>query len=146
MASRAQRGPLVQALTRANPWWTNKNWSVADPQLTSAARAPFQRTPNILADIAAPNVYSLRGPRRAGKSTVLKQTVARLCAEGVDPRRICYFAADALSSFTDLINLFQAARILFPDLADQPRYFLLDEVTAIPEWQRGVKWAACSDT
>ena len=23
---------------------------------------------------------------------------------------------------------------------DQPRYFFIDEVTSIPEWQRGVKW------
>lgn len=140
MPARAQRGTLVQALTRANPWWTNPQWQITDPQLTAAWRAPFAWTPRVLADIAAPNLYTLRGPRRVGKSTVLKQTVARLCAEGVDPRRVCYFAADALSTFQDLINLFQAARMLFPDLGDQPRYFLLDEVTAIPEWQRGVKW------
>lgn len=141
MPARAQRGPLVQALTRSNPWWVNPSWEAADPQLTDARRAPFDRTPRVLADIVPPNLYTLRGPRRVGKSTVLKQTVARLCAEGVDPRRICYFAADALATFQDLINLFQAARMLFPDLGDQPRYFLLDEVTAIPEWQRGVKWA-----
>ncbi|HEU5319021.1 MAG TPA: ATP-binding protein [Chloroflexota bacterium] len=108
--------------------------------MSAAARAPFDRAPTVLADITPPNLYTLRGPRRVGKSTLLKQTIARLCAEGVDPRRICYFAADALSSFNDLINLFQAARLLFPDLGDQPRYFLLDEVTAIPDWQRGVKW------
>jgi predicted AAA+ superfamily ATPase len=63
-----------------------------------------------------------------------------LCQGGVDPRRICYFAADALSTFTDLITLFQAARQLFPDLRETTRYFLIDEVTAIPEWQRGMKW------
>lgn len=140
LPARAQRGPLVQALTRANPWWTQPQWQAADPQLLAAQRAPFDWTPRVLADIAPPNLYTLRGPRRVGKSTALKQAIARLCAAGVDPRRICYFAADALSTFTDLINLFQAARMLFPDLGDQPRYFLLDEVTAIPEWQRGVKW------
>lgn len=75
-----------------------------------------------------------------GKTTLLKQTITRLCGAGVDPRRVCYFPADALSTFTDLINLFQAARMLFPDLADVPRYFLIDELTAIPEWQRGIKW------
>ncbi len=141
LVTRAQRSPLVQALTRANPWWRNNSWEAADPQLAAAARAPFQRTPRVLGDIAPPNLYTLRGPRRVGKSTVLKQTISRLCAEGIDPRRICYFAADALSTFNDLINLFQAARMLFPDLGDQPRYFLLDEVSAIPDWQRGVKWA-----
>ncbi|HEY8744692.1 MAG TPA: AAA family ATPase, partial [Chloroflexota bacterium] len=141
MPARAQRGPLVQELTRANPWWRVPQWQAADPQLRAARRAPFDWTPRVLVDIEPPNLYTLRGPRRVGKSTALKQAIARLYAEGVDPRRICYFAADALSTFTDLINLFQAARMLFPDLGDLPRYFLLDEVTAIPEWQRGVKWA-----
>jgi len=140
MAQRSQRGPLIQELTRANPWWTQSAWENADPQLVAAGRAPFQRFPSVLDTITPPNLYTLRGPRRVGKSTILKQTVARLCRERVDPRRICYFAADALSTFTDLINLFQAAHQLFPDLADKPRYFLIDEVTAIPEWQRGIKW------
>jgi len=140
VATRARRGPLVQELTRSNPWWTTDKWEASDPQLITAARAPFTRVPAVLDDIAAPNLYTLRGPRRVGKSTVLKQTVARLCHEQTDPRRICYFAADALSSFNDLINLFQAARLLFPDLADSPRYFFIDEVTSIPQWQRGMKW------
>lgn len=30
--------------------------------------------------------------------------------------------------------------MLFPDLGETPRYFLIDEVTAVPEWQQGVKW------
>ncbi|MGI8554333.1 MAG: AAA family ATPase [Dehalococcoidia bacterium] len=137
MANRAQRGPLLQELTRTNPWWTSAAWEAADPQLAAAARAPHDRRPALLDDITPPNLYTLRGPRRVGKSTVLKQTIARLCHAGVDPRRICYFAADALSSFTDLINLFQAARLLFPDLATLPRYFLLDEITSVPDWQRG---------
>lgn len=140
MPARAQQGPLVQELTRANPWWRDPRWETTDQHLLAAARAPYERQPAVLDDIAPPNLYTLRGPRRAGKSTLLKQTISRLCRTGIDPRRICYFAADALSSFTDLINLFQSARLLFPDLADQPRYFLIDEVTAIPEWQRGIKW------
>lgn len=140
MTIRAPRGPLVQELTRSNPWWRQENWQARDPQLRAAASAPYAWRPSALAQIAPPNLYTLRGPRRAGKSTLLKQTIDRLCASGVDPRRICYFAADALSTFTDLINLFQAAQLLFPDLAGAPRYFFIDEVTAIPDWQQGVKW------
>jgi len=108
--------------------------------LAAAVRAPYERHPTILDDITPPNLYTLRGPRRTGKSTVLKQIVVRLCRAGVDPRRICFFAADALSTFNDLITLFQTARQLMPDLADIPRYFLIDEVTAIPNWQQGIKW------
>lgn len=140
MAARAQRGPLIQELTRMNPWWRSPGWQTADPYLGTAARAPFEHRPRVLDDIIPPNLYTLRGPRRAGKSTLLKQTIAQLQEKGVDPRRVCYFPADMLSTFTDLINLFQAARLLFPDLGETPRYFLVDEVTSIPEWQRGLKW------
>ncbi len=132
MTGRVQRGPLAQELTRLNPWWTRPDWATTDPQLVAAARAPFERQPTILDDIDPPNLYTLRGPRRTGKSTVLKQAIVRLCQAGIDPRRICFFAADALSSFTDLITLFQTARQLMPDLAEMPRYFLIDEITAIP--------------
>ena len=140
LAIRAQRGPLLQELTRVNPWWTNAAWESADPQLMAAARAPFSHRATALDDLEPPHLYTLRGPRRAGKSTLLKQTVARLCQGGVDPRRIWYFAADALSTFNDLIKLFQAARLLFPDLGQAPRYVFIDEITSIPDWQRGVKW------
>ena len=141
MSPRAQRGPLLQELTRANPWWTNSQWEAADPQLAAAAHAPYELRARVLDDITPPNLYTLRGPRRVGKSTLLKQTVSRLITAGLDPRRVCWFAVDSLTSFQDLINLFQTARLLFPDLGDAPRYFLLDEVTSIPDWQRGVKWA-----
>jgi len=76
--ARAQRGLLVQALTRANPWWT---------------RAKGKR-------------MTRSSPRRPERRS----------------------------------STCRAARILFPDLGDTPRYFLLDEVTAIPEWQHGIKW------
>lgn len=139
-APRLQRSHLLQELTRSSPWWTVPGWPDADPHLSVAAKAPFRHIPAVLDDIGPPNLYTVRGPRRVGKSTLLKQTVVRLCREGIDPRRISYFAADALSSFTDLINLFQASRLLFPDLGTTPRYFLIDEVTSIPDWQRGLKW------
>ncbi len=140
MPPRAQRSTLLQDLTRTNPWWTNSQWEAQDQQLVAAARAPFELRPVVLDDITPPNLYTLRGPRRVGKSTVLKQTVARLITTGVDPRRICFFAVDSLTTFQDIINLFQTARLLFPDLGETPRYFLLDEVTSIPDWQRGIKW------
>lgn len=83
--------------------------------------------PAVLDDIAPPNLYTLRGPRRVGKSTVLKQTVSRLIASGVDPRPICFFAVGSLVSFQDIFNLFQTARLLLPDLGDAAQH-LIDEV------------------
>lgn len=131
---------MLQELSRINPWWSEHGWEMRDAQLQAAAAAPFRHRPQTLDDIAPPNLYTIRGPRRVGKSTLLKQTVVRLISRGTDPRRICYFSADSIDSPRDLINMFQAARQLFPDLGQSPRYFLVDEVTTIQDWQRGVKW------
>lgn len=140
MQGRLTRGMILQQLSRTNQWWTDQRWEHADIQLQTAARAAYQRRPEVLDDITPPNLYTLRGPRRVGKSTVLKQTISRLCGEGIDPHRICYFPADAIETSRDLINVFQAARQLFPDLGDTPRYFLIDEITTVRDWQRGIKW------
>src|SRR5437879_217746 len=112
MALRPSRASLLQEITRVNPWWIGSGWENADPQLRSAAQAPYERRSSVLDDIQAPNLYTLRGPRRVGKSTVLKQTIARLHHEETDPRRVCYFAADSIETYRDLINVFQTARQL----------------------------------
>ena len=143
---RPRRGSLLQELGPLNPWWSNPTWEAGDPFLQAAARSPYIRRPAVLDDVAPPNVYTLRGPRRAGKSTVLKQTISRLVNSGVDPRRLCYFAADSVETFRDLINVFQVVHQLFPDLGDIPRYFFIDKITAIAHWQRAVKWARDNTT
>src|SRR5438128_4989978 len=140
MVGRISRGALMQELPQANPWWRTPRWAKDDPHLSEVATAPFTWAPTVLDDVAPPNLYALRGPRRVGKSTVVKQAIARLLQQGVDPRRVFYFAADSLGTYRDVINLFQTAATLFPDTADQPRFFFIDEISAIPEWQRGVKW------
>jgi predicted AAA+ superfamily ATPase len=136
--ARTSRGLLTADLGRTNPWWGDPGWAARDPQLRAAAAAPFAYEPAVLADVAPPNLYTLRGPRRAGKSTVLKQTIARLCRE-VDPRRIVHVAADLLRHARDLTTILQAARALFPDVAE-PRYVFVDEVSTVQEWHLALKW------
>lgn len=97
MHGRMTRGQILQQLSHVNKWWAAHSWEDSDVQLQEAARAPYRRQPDILADIIPPNLYTLRGPRRVGKSTVLKQSIVRLCHEGIDPHRICYFSADSMN-------------------------------------------------
>ncbi len=140
MATRVRRGSLLEEISRLNPWWGNANWANEDPQLEAVRAAPYAFVPDVLTDVSPPNLYTLRGPRRVGKSTVLKQTIQRLIRTGTDARRICYIVGDSLEDYRDLINTVQAVRTLFPDLADAARYFFVDEVTAVRDWQRGIKW------
>jgi predicted AAA+ superfamily ATPase len=137
--SRTARGLLILDLAANNPWWSRPSWQDDDPQLSAARSAPFEWRPGMLADIAPPNVYTLRGPRRAGKSTVAKQIIARLCGE-IDPRRIVYAAGESFRSRIDLQNFVQSALSWFPDLGNTPRYFFIDEITAVRDWHVAVKW------
>lgn len=136
---RTARGLLSLDLAENNPWWSRSGWEHDDPQLSAARLAPFDWRPSVLDDISPPNLYTLRGPRRAGKSTVLKQRIARLCAE-IDPHRIVYAAADGFRGRADLQNFVQAALTWFPDLRGAPRYFFVDEITAVRDWHVAMKW------
>lgn len=138
MTARTPRGLLTAELGRTNPWWSDPVWPARDPQLIVAKSAPYTYAPAVLADIASPNLYTLRGPRRVGKSTVLKQTIARLCAD-IDPRRVIHVAADTLRNARDLTTSLQAARAMFPDV-DGARYVFVDEVTSVVDWHTGMKW------
>jgi hypothetical protein len=74
LPARAQRGPLVQALTRANPWWTQPQWQDADPQLLAARRAPFDWTP----PAAAPGIPRVRALRRLHSPGAAEPELSRL--------------------------------------------------------------------
>src|SRR5690349_1051444 len=94
--------------------------------------------PTLLDDVAPGNVYILLGPRRVGKSTLVKQRILRLIAdEKVDPRTICYFPLDRLTSRREIGTLFEAARIL---LKPGPPFFFFDEVSRIEQWAVEIKW------
>jgi uncharacterized protein len=139
--ARTPRGLLALDLAATNPWWRGGNWQAEDPQLAAAGAAPFDYRPTVLDDIVPPNLYTLRGPRRVGKTTVLKQCIARLAASPhVDPRQIVYIAADTCRSRIDLQNVIRTAHATFPTLGNRPRYLFVDEITAVADWHVAVKW------
>jgi uncharacterized protein len=79
----------------------------------------------------------LRGPRRVGKSLELKRAIARLLADGIDPKTIFYCSCDGLSK-QDLRRLVAQGHSVTRTLPG-PRYWLLDEVTAVSGWSQTIK-------
>lgn len=127
-------------LTRTNPWWRNtENWEHQDVQLRDARKAPFKYEPDPLHDLTPGGLYILRGPRRVGKSTALKQLVRRRIEGGQNPRTILYTSVEGrgASDIADLIH-----RGADHWLAGEPgeRVWLLDEVTGVEgPWPAQVK-------
>ena len=80
--------------------------------------------------------YVLVGLRRAGKSTVLYQTVLDLIASGVDWNQIIYinFEDERLAEFT--INDFNDIMLVKNMLTEKKGYFFFDEIQNIDGWEK----------
>jgi predicted AAA+ superfamily ATPase len=134
VASDAQ---IRQLLLERNDWWRDGEWERNDPYLREAAQAPFDYRPAPLADVHPPGVYVLTGPRRVGKSLELRRTIAGLLTTGVPPRTIIYGSCDGFTK-QDLRRLFSVGRALTRTV-EGPRYWMIDEVTAVTDWSPVVK-------
>lgn len=113
-----------------------------DPQLRELRRLPVAYRYPLLAHLPVdqPGIYSITGGRRVGKSTVLKQWMADLLDRGVAPERILYLTGELIDDHHALVALL--TRTVPRRSATQPAYLLLDEVTYISQWDRGIKFLA----
>lgn len=128
---------LRRLLNERSPWRARERWELDDPDLRAAGRLPLDYEPATLADIRAPGLYVLRGPRRVGKSLELKRTIARLLRSGVDAKTVFYCSCDGLTK-QDLRRLVTQAHNVTRTLPG-PRYWFLDEVTAVKGWSEIIK-------
>lgn len=141
-------------LVEVNPWWRAvttrsdpQGWAAADRTLRG--REEFDRgyRATVLSDVAHGPVDDklvvLRGPRRVGKSVLLKDTALALCGRpDVDPRQVVYLPADQMRPH-DLQRVAVLGRDLTRGLdvsGARRRIWLLDEVTGIDGWTGSVKY------
>ena len=93
-----------------------------------------------MVSIKSPNHHVLVGPRRTGKTTILRQTVRRLIAEGVHPKRIWELQMDDAifknESLKDIVRIMVNATDA--DHND-PLYLMIDEIAHASNWQIWLK-------
>lgn len=87
-----------------------------------------------------PGIYTVGGGRQIGKTTLMKQWMAELIQSGVAPERIVYLTGELIDDHHSLVRLVTETldEMPYTDLC----YLLLDEVTYIRDWDRGVKYLA----
>lgn len=144
MPDKQQKSPkdLLALLAPYNPWWTapNGEWR----QNLPAYQRPVVR--ELLADLAAlPQMISITGPRRVGKTTALKQVIRHLLGhEKIEPTRILYFSFDD----PEIYGSADLQRTVFEQLVAYAGakpggtghwYFFLDEIQRLPKWELHLK-------
>lgn len=126
------------------PWWTRPGtWFDDDPDLSDARAASFEYTAGPLRNLTPGGLYLLRGPRRVGKTVEVKKAIHGLIEDGADPRRILHVAVDNLIA-RDLRAV--AAASVAVRRSDGPRFWFIDEITAIEDgWPGEIKWLRDND-
>lgn len=136
---------LAENIRSLNPWWTGSE-AMRQPAFR---RWPFLRLLRSLTQGMTPATV-LRGPRRVGKTVLLRQTVEQLLADRVDARRILYVPFDELPTLRGIqepvlaISRWFEKHILretFNQAANRgaPAYLFLDEVQNLDAWAPQVK-------
>lgn len=127
-------------LAESNPWWREpRTWESSDVQLRAARRSHLTYAPRPLHGFEPGGLYILRGPRRVGKSTALKQFIAARLHAGVPPRAILHVSVEGRSS-QDLVDIVRrgAAEWLVGEPGE--RCWVIDEVTGVDgPWPEQIK-------
>ncbi len=136
---------LTENIRRENPWWSGG----ASPAIPPYKRWAFQRLLHLLKQGLSPATV-LRGPRRVGKTILLRQIIESLLSEGVAARRLLYVSFDELPTIEDIKEPILAIGRWFEDqiLKDtfnatdrkgEPAFLFLDEVQNLASWAPQVK-------
>jgi len=126
-----------------NPWWSDPSEIETDYHLRKLERQPLVYEHDSPFELDVDAVYTLRGPRQVGKTTLLKRLVRELLRErDVHPRCILYADVGA-TGIDDEDELQSFVRAFLDDTegraAQDRTYVLLDEVTGIVDWGKAVR-------
>lgn len=130
-------------LERYNPWWIRNEGFEADPHWRAFRNSRLHWEPKILQklDLQKEGVYTLRGPRQVGKTTLIKIWISKLLGNQVDPRAVFYYSCDLLKDKKELFAVLEQYQNISLGRGFTHRYIFLDEVTLIDDWQHAVKQA-----
>jgi predicted AAA+ superfamily ATPase len=136
---------LAEDIERLNPHWLGK----PGPQIPKFRRSVLGRLYRLLNGGLTPATV-LRGPRRVGKTVLVRQLLEQLLNDGVDPKRVLYVPFDEIESLGDLkdavlgIARWYETRVMGRTFNESARdgkigYILFDEVQNLDAWAPQIK-------
>lgn len=124
-----------------NPWWEESFNIERDIKLLELAGLKYKYQHPLLKEfpIKKDAVLTLRGPRRIGKTTLIKQIVQKLINNNIPRDHIFYFPCDRIVDFNELFFLTQNYIDEKRVESDKRLFLFLDEISFVNQWQRAVK-------
>jgi predicted AAA+ superfamily ATPase len=121
-----------------NPWW-KKN---SQPFLLPDFKRPIFE--HLLQDIELlPQMLSITGPRRIGKSTLLLQIIEHFLEKGIPPERLVYYSFDDPALETSNVRvddvIDSTMKLIAGNRSNSPTYLFLDEIQRLDKWELYLK-------
>lgn len=129
----------------SNPWWKDPASICDDKKIKEWEDSVIKYIPRLKYKIAydfEPSntvVYSLRGLRQVGKTTLVKLQIREFLDRKISPWNILYYALDLANTQQDVVDIVETY-LKIRHRKDNRCYLFLDEVSSVPEWQKGIKW------
>jgi len=124
-----------------NPWWEDKKLIENDEKLNNLTISRYIWNPRLKGhiDLDKDVVYSLRGPRQVGKTTLLKILI-REQLEIRNPIDICYFTCDLMRSNIELKETIEAYLKWSSRQSSARKIIMIDEISRVENWELAIKF------
>jgi uncharacterized protein len=134
-----------------NPWWEIVKVSDASapegeaigakvPEFLQPRRAYFQALHGLIEGMQANRAVVLMGPRRVGKTYLIKQVIGQLILGGVHPQRVVYASLETpLYTGMPLETMLAHFQEILQAPSYERLYVFFDEVQYLPQWEVHLK-------
>jgi predicted AAA+ superfamily ATPase len=129
---------VIRRIKDDNPWWATG--SIESDFNELPRRLYFDLFFPLLEDLNLKRAVVLMGPRRVGKTVLIRHAIQKLIENGVSPRKICYLSIDApIYNRLPLERLFELCREAVQDQNPEGYYVLFDEIQYLKDWEIHLK-------
>lgn len=131
---------VVARIRSENSWWDPPH-QIPAPDAGLRSRAYLHGFLALVQALTIRRAVLLMGPRRVGKTVLLRHVVQRLIASGVPARHVCYVSVDHPLynglGLEQLLTSYREAAAVPADVG--PLYVLFDEIQHLRDWEVHLK-------
>jgi predicted AAA+ superfamily ATPase len=125
---------IKSRIERDNPWWSNASEGI--PEAAYQRRVYFPPFKALALDFSIKRATILLGPRRVGKTVIIKQLINDAIISGVNPRSILYAGIDAPIYSGLPLEKFLS---FMPTDTNGQRLVIFDEIQYLKQWEVHMK-------
>lgn len=131
----------MEDLSILNPWWKGKKEIENDKHIREYNGQKYKWHPRLMDEIKllTENIFSLRGPRQIGKTTMIKLLIKKILEDGVNEKSIFYWSCDPITDFRELIGILRQYIEFSKTFNINEKYIFLDEISNVKKWRLAIK-------